>query len=61
MPLRTGLASHGPVHDIIIFLYLIKRRTILLRHPVENRIYDLSFSLFFKDIVVFFIVLQEFA
>ena len=33
--LGTGLLFHEPVHFIVIFQYLIKRRTLFLRHSVH--------------------------
>ena len=32
--LGTGLSSHEPVYVVVIFQYLIKRRTFFLRKPV---------------------------
>ena len=34
--LGTWLSSHELVHAIVIFQYLIQRRTIFWRHPVER-------------------------
>ena len=34
MILGTGSSFHEPVHVVLIFQYLSKRRTIVLRHPV---------------------------
>ena len=34
--LGTGLSSHEPVNVVVVFQYLIKRRTIFLRHPIHS-------------------------
>ena len=36
--LGTGLSSHESVHGIVIFQYLIKLRTVFLRHHVVKHI-----------------------